>query len=161
MTDPAKDNAFKPNWKQIRPMHKIDPHRPAYDTTERREKRFLEHKPHRMENLNARNLGSCGISLKQTQLQPSLDVFSRRDKQNGFNPITGAQYEGLSTKNVPPRGLRTLPERPAIPQEVVARKHEGINVRSNMREQRIVNEGLRPGLKQASVADNFDPRFNG
>mmetsp|Transcript_23616 Transcript_23616/g.51540 ORF Transcript_23616/g.51540 Transcript_23616/m.51540 type:complete len:176 (-) Transcript_23616:158-685(-) len=137
MTDPVKDHSFKPNWKQIRPMHVIDPHRPAYDTTERREKRFLEHNPLRKENLNA------------------------RDKMNGFNPITGAQYDGLASKCVPPRGLKSLPERPEIPTKVGAEKTEGIIARAKLREQRIVTEGLRPGYKQASVADNFDPRFNG
>mmetsp|Transcript_38041 Transcript_38041/g.63945 ORF Transcript_38041/g.63945 Transcript_38041/m.63945 type:complete len:175 (+) Transcript_38041:222-746(+) len=137
LTDSPKDPAFKPGWKHIRPMHAIDPHRPAYDTTERREKRYEGHKPLRVGTLNA------------------------RDKLNGFNPITGVPYEGLSVRSDPPRGMKFLPDRPIIPEKTMMEKTDGIAARAEMRQHRIATEGLRPGLKQASVADNFDPRFNG
>jgi len=135
LRDPPKDTSFKPDWKTRRPMDAIDPHRPSYNASERKEERRINHMPNRTQYLNV------------------------RDKQHGFNPITGQEYPNMRAHGgcMGPQGKKLLPEKPTIPPEVLERKVLSNQVRGQLRAERIANSGLPPGAKVNSVADNFDP----
>mmetsp|Transcript_18745 Transcript_18745/g.25976 ORF Transcript_18745/g.25976 Transcript_18745/m.25976 type:complete len:179 (+) Transcript_18745:193-729(+) len=131
LLDPPKDK-FKPDWKTIKPMHAIDPHRPSYETEQRRDERYEKNAATRAHVLNI------------------------RDKQNGFNPITGQNYQGANPPGPAPRGMKHLPDRPPVSHQVVDQKMKSMSIRAELRADRLRSDGLLPGAKVASVADNFD-----
>ena len=75
-------------------------------------------------------------------------------KYNGFNPITGQDYDPSRNRNKT-TGRLWLPDRPVVPPQVAESKAAGAATRAGLRMERIGMEGLSAKQKGASVKDSF------